>query len=70
MTTPAVISETPRLRLGVSSCLLGEEVRFDGGHKHDSLLTGTLGRYVDWVGVCPEEITTGRSPKAPPRGEG
>jgi len=44
----------PKIRLGVSSCLLGEEVRFDGGHKHDSLLTGLLGRYVEWVPVCPE----------------
>ncbi len=44
----------PTLRVGISSCLLGDEVRFDGGHKHDSLLTGTIGRYVRWVPVCPE----------------
>jgi uncharacterized protein YbgA (DUF1722 family)/uncharacterized protein YbbK (DUF523 family) len=43
-----------RLRLGVSSCLLGEQVRFDGGHKHDHFLTDVLGRYVEWVPVCPE----------------
>lgn len=43
-----------RLRLGVSSCLLGEHVRFDGGHKHDRFLTDVLGRYVEWVPVCPE----------------
>jgi uncharacterized protein YbgA (DUF1722 family)/uncharacterized protein YbbK (DUF523 family) len=43
-----------RLRLGVSSCLLGEQVRFDGGHKHDRFLTDVLGRYVEWVPVCPE----------------
>jgi uncharacterized protein YbgA (DUF1722 family)/uncharacterized protein YbbK (DUF523 family) len=43
-----------RLRLGVSSCLLGEQVRFDGGHKHDRFLTDLLGPYVDWVPVCPE----------------
>lgn len=42
------------LRLGVSSCLLGREVRFDGGHKHDRFLTGHLGEYVEWVPVCPE----------------
>ena len=35
--------EGPALRLGISSCLLGEEVRFDGGHKLDRYLTGTLG---------------------------
>jgi uncharacterized protein YbgA (DUF1722 family)/uncharacterized protein YbbK (DUF523 family) len=44
----------PALRLGVSSCLLGEEVRYDGGHKLDRYLTGTLGCYVEWVPVCPE----------------
>lgn len=43
-----------KIRLGVSSCLLGEKVRFDGGHKHDRFLTGTLGRYVEYVPVCPE----------------
>ncbi len=42
------------LRLGVSQCLLGSEVRFDGGHKRDSFLTDVLGRYVEWVPVCPE----------------
>ena len=43
-----------KIRLGVSSCLLGEKVRFDGGHKHDRFLTQTLGRYVEYVPVCPE----------------
>lgn len=43
-----------KIRLGVSSCLLGEKVRFDGGHKHDRFLTETLGRYVEYVPVCPE----------------
>lgn len=43
-----------RIRLGVSSCLLGEAVRFDGGHKHDHFLTDVLGRHVEWVPVCPE----------------
>jgi len=43
-----------RLRLGVSACLLGEEVRYNGGHKHMHFLTHVLGDYVDWVSVCPE----------------
>ena len=43
-----------KIRLGISSCLLGERVRFDGGHKLDRFLTETLGRYVDYVPVCPE----------------
>ena len=45
---------TAPLRLGISRCLLGEEVRFDGGHKRDTFLTEVLGRYVEWVPVCPE----------------
>jgi len=43
-----------KIRLGISACLLGEEVRYDGGHKHDRYLTDTLGRYVEYVPVCPE----------------
>ena len=42
------------LRIGISSCLLGQKVRFDGGHKLDTLITETLGRYCEWVPVCPE----------------
>jgi uncharacterized protein YbgA (DUF1722 family)/uncharacterized protein YbbK (DUF523 family) len=42
------------IRLGISSCLLGQEVRYDGGHKLDRYLTDTLGRYVEYVPVCPE----------------
>ncbi len=42
------------LRIGVSACLLGEEVRYNGGHKRDPFLTGVLGQYVEWVPVCPE----------------
>ncbi|MDZ4732871.1 MAG: DUF523 and DUF1722 domain-containing protein [Nitrospirota bacterium] len=42
------------LRLGISRCLLGDEVRHDGGHKKDSFLTDVLGRYVEWIPVCPE----------------
>lgn len=43
-----------KIRLGVSSCLLGEKVRFDGGHKLDRFLTETLSRFVEFVPVCPE----------------
>ena len=42
------------VRLGVSACLLGQAVRYDGGHKRDSFLTETLGPFVEWVPVCPE----------------
>lgn len=34
------------IKVGVSACLLGEEVRYDGGHKRDAFVTDTLGRYV------------------------
>ena len=46
--------ESEKIRLGVSSCLLGEEVRYDGGHKKDPFLTDTLGPFVEWIPVCPE----------------
>ena len=42
------------LRLGISRCLLGEEVRYDGRHNKDNFLTEVLGRYVEWIPVCPE----------------
>lgn len=41
-------------RVGVSSCLLGQAVRYDGGHARDRFLTDRLSRYVEWVPVCPE----------------
>jgi uncharacterized protein YbgA (DUF1722 family)/uncharacterized protein YbbK (DUF523 family) len=43
-----------KIRLGVSACLLGENVRYDGGHKKDDFLTDTLGQYVEYIPVCPE----------------
>ncbi len=42
------------IRLGISGCLLGEKVRYDGGHKRDDFLVDELGRWVEWVSVCPE----------------
>lgn len=42
------------IRVGISACLLGQEVRFDGGHKRDRYITDTLGRFFEWVPVCPE----------------
>jgi len=43
-----------KIRLGISSCLLGERVRYDGGHKLDVFLRDTLGKFVEFVPVCPE----------------
>jgi uncharacterized protein YbgA (DUF1722 family)/uncharacterized protein YbbK (DUF523 family) len=43
-----------RMKIGISSCLLGHKVRYDGGHKRDRYLTDTLGQYLEFVPVCPE----------------
>ena len=43
-----------KIKLGISTCLLGESVRYDGGHRLDRFLTDTLGQYVQYVPVCPE----------------
>lgn len=48
------MNENKKIKIGVSSCLLGNEVRFDKGHKHDRYITGTLGTYFDFLPVCPE----------------
>ncbi len=45
--------ESP-IRIGISACLLGQKVRYDGGHKLDRYITETLGKYFEWVPVCPE----------------
>jgi len=45
---------TERLKIGISACLLGHNVRYNGGHTRDHFLTDTLGRFVTWVPVCPE----------------
>lgn len=43
-----------KIVVGISSCLLGEKVRYDGGHKHDSYISKTLGQYFDFQTFCPE----------------
>jgi len=43
-----------KVKIGISACLLGERVRYDGSHKLDHYLRDTLGRFVEWVPVCPE----------------
>jgi uncharacterized protein YbgA (DUF1722 family)/uncharacterized protein YbbK (DUF523 family) len=48
------MSVPPKPRLGVSACLLGREVRYDGGHKKNDFLTVTLAAHVEFVPVCPE----------------
>lgn len=51
---PTFNSRTEPVRIGISTCLLGQHVRYDGGHKRDAFLVETFGRYVEWVPVCPE----------------
>src|SRR5437870_12659254 len=58
------------LRLGISACLPGQAVRWDGGHQRDPFLAATLGRFVEWVPVCPEVELGLRVPREPIRLEG
>jgi uncharacterized protein YbgA (DUF1722 family)/uncharacterized protein YbbK (DUF523 family) len=55
------------IRVGISTCLLGREVRWDGGHKRDRFLTDVLGGYVEWVPVCPEVELGMGTPREPVR---
>jgi uncharacterized protein YbgA (DUF1722 family)/uncharacterized protein YbbK (DUF523 family) len=56
-----------KLRLGVSACLLGDEVRYDGGHKRNPFLTDLLGPFVEWVAICPEVEAGFGTPREPMR---
>lgn len=59
-----------QIRIGISSCLLGEKVRYDGQHKLDRLLVDTLGRIVEFVPVCPEAECGLSIPREPMHLEG
>jgi uncharacterized protein YbgA (DUF1722 family)/uncharacterized protein YbbK (DUF523 family) len=48
------MNQADEIRIGISACLLGDEVRYDGGHKRDRFLTDTVSRFVHYVSVCPE----------------
>ena len=56
-----------RIPVGVSGCLLGQAVRYDGGHKHDRYVTGVLGRYFEYVPYCPEALAGLGVPRPPIR---
>jgi uncharacterized protein YbgA (DUF1722 family)/uncharacterized protein YbbK (DUF523 family) len=58
------------IRIGISSCLLGERVRYDGNHKHDHYISGTLGRLFHFVPYCPEVAIGLGVPREPIRLEG
>lgn len=55
------------IRVGISSCLLGQEVRYDGGHKRDRYIVDTLGEYFEWLPVCPEVEFGMGTPREPIR---
>lgn len=55
------------IRIGVSRCLLGEAVRFDGEHRRDQFLSEIVGQYVEWVPVCPEVEAGLGTPREPMR---
>lgn len=63
--TSAASSPPDRIRIGISSCLLGERVRYDGNHKQDSFIRETLGRVFDFIAVCPE-VAIGMGVPRPP----
>ena len=52
--TPASKADVSKIAIGISSCLLGAEVRYDGGHKNDAYINGTLSEYFTFFPVCPE----------------
>ncbi len=52
----ALYASDEPIKIGVSSCLLGEQVRFNGGHKRSDFLVDTLGGFVKFVPVCPEMV--------------
>jgi uncharacterized protein YbbK (DUF523 family) len=60
-----MIRVSDRPRIGVSACLLGERVRYNGGDKRHSWLVDVLGAQVEWVAVCPE-VEAGLGTPRPP----
>ncbi len=68
--TEAGRASSGAIRLGVSACLLGERVRYDGGHKLERFLAEVLGKSVQYVPVCPEVECGLGVPREPMRLEG
>ena len=62
-----VSTSFPRPRVGVSACLLGEPLRYDGGHLSNDFLTQTLAPHVEWTPVCPESEVGMGTPREPVR---
>jgi uncharacterized protein YbgA (DUF1722 family)/uncharacterized protein YbbK (DUF523 family) len=58
---------TPAIRVGISACLLGNEVRFDGGHKRSRFITDVLSAHFEFVPFCPEVAIGMGIPRQPVR---
>jgi len=56
------VSDATSIRVGISACLLGEKVRYDGGHKEDRFLTGTVTQFVEFARFAPKDKAIGESP--------
>ena len=63
----AALQPPGMLRVGVSACLLGKEVRFDGGHKRCRFVTGVLAEHFEFVAFCPEVAIGMGTPRQPIR---
>lgn len=59
------MNDARRIRVGVSACLLGEAVRYDGGHKYDPAVARELARHFELVPICPE-VAIGLGVPRPP----
>ncbi len=67
MTVAPTTAPIPRLTLAISACLLGNEVRYNGGHKQSTLCSEVLGRHFDLVPLCPEVAIGLGTPRQPIR---
>lgn len=65
METQSISAEDDKIAIGISSCLLGQKVRFDGGHKHNAYITQSLGEFFSFVPFCPELAIGMTIPRAP-----
>jgi uncharacterized protein YbgA (DUF1722 family)/uncharacterized protein YbbK (DUF523 family) len=63
----SIVDDMVKINLGISSCLLGQQVRFDGGHKRDAYILGTLSDYFDFIPICPEVAVGLPVPRSPIR---
>ncbi|WP_455211374.1 YbgA family protein [Kaarinaea lacus] len=60
-------NKSNRIVVGVSSCLLGQQVRFDGNHKHNKTVTDQLSKHWEYVPICPEMAIGMGVPRRPIR---